>query len=60
MKINSNVTSYAGLIIIVLAALIMLVVFITDSVNNTTLAISGGLGVIGLLVQVFIGRSVDY
>lgn len=60
MKINSNVTSYVGLIIIVLAALIMLVVFITDNVNNTTLAISGGLGVIGLLVQVFVGRSVDY
>lgn len=57
---KSTLTTYAGLIIIVLAALIMLVIYLTDNVNNTTLAISGGLGVVGLLVQVFVGRSVDY
>lgn len=57
---KSTLTTYAGLIIILLAALIMLVIYLTDNVNNTTLAISGGLGVVGLLVQVFVGRSVDY
>lgn len=57
---KSKITTYAGLIIIVLAALFMLIVFIIDSVNNTTLAIAGGFGIVGLLVQVFVGRSVDY
>lgn len=57
---KSNITSYAGLFIIVLAALFMLIVYISDNVTNTTLAIAGGLGVVGLLVQIFVGRSVDY
>lgn len=61
MKTNINdIKSYAGLFIIALAALFMLVIYLTDNVNNTTLAISGGLAVAGLLVQVFIGRAVDY
>lgn len=55
-----NIKKYLGLVLIVIAAIIMLVVMITDNVNNTTLAIAGGLGVVGLLVQVFIGRSIDY
>lgn len=55
-----NFTKYLGLILIVLAAVLMLVFFLTDNVTNTTLAISGGLGVIGLLAQVFIGRRIDY
>lgn len=55
-----NVTKYLGLILIALAAVLMLIFMMTDYVTNTTLAISGGLGVVGLLVQVFIGRSVDY
>jgi heme/copper-type cytochrome/quinol oxidase subunit 4 len=55
-----NIKKYLGLALIVIAAIIMLVVMITDNVNNTTLAIAGGLGVVGLLVQVFIGRSIDY
>lgn len=57
---KSKLTTYAGLILIVIAALIMIIVYLTDNVNNTTLAISGGLGIAGLLVQVFVGRSVDY
>lgn len=61
MKTNINdIKSYAGLFVIALAALFMLIVYLTDNVTNTTLAISGGLAVIGLLVQVFIGRAVDY
>lgn len=54
-----NVTKYLGLILIALAAVLMLIFMLTDYVNNTTLAISGGLGVVGLLVQVFVGRSID-
>ena len=57
---KDKITTYAGLFIIVAAALFMLIIYIADYVNNTTLAIAGGLGVIGLLVQVFVGRSVDY
>lgn len=55
-----NIKKYLGLILIVIAAIVMLVVMITDNITNTTLAIAGGLGVLGLLVQVFIGRSIDY
>lgn len=55
-----NITKYLGLILIIVAAIFMLVVFLIDSVSNTTLAIAGGLSIIGLLVQVFVGRSVDY
>ena len=55
-----NVTTYLGLIIIVLAAIFMLVIYALDYTSNTMLAIGGGLAVIGLLVQVFVGRSVDY
>lgn len=55
-----NITKYLGLVLIVLGAIVMLVVMITDNVNNTTLAIAGGLGIVGLLVQIFVGRSIDY
>lgn len=55
-----NITKYLGLGLIVLGALVMLVVMITDNVSNTTLAIAGGLGIVGLLVQIFVGRSIDY
>ena len=55
-----NITSYIGLLIIVLAAIFMLVIYATGNTSNTLLAVGGGLAVIGLLVQVFVGRSVDY
>ena len=55
-----NLTSYIGLMIIVLAAIFMLVIYATGNTSNTMLAIAGGLGIIGLLVQIFVGRSVDY
>ncbi len=55
-----NVTSYIGLFIIVLAAIFMLVIYATGNTSNTMLAIGGGLGIVGLLVQIFVGRSVDY
>lgn len=55
-----NITKYVGLIIIALAAVLMLIFMMADYVTNTTLAIAGGLGVVGLLVQIFVGRSVDY
>lgn len=54
-----KIKKYVGLIIIVIAALVMLVVMATDNVTNTTLAIAGGLGIVGLLVQVFMGRKID-
>lgn len=55
-----NITKYLGLGLIVIGAIVMLVVMMTDNVNNTTLAIAGGLGIVGLLVQIFVGRSIDY
>ena len=55
-----NITSYIGLLIIVLAAIFMLVIYATGNTSNTLLAVGGGMAVIGLLVQVFVGRSVDY
>ena len=55
-----NITSYIGLIIIVVAAIFMLVIYATGNTSNTMLAIAGGIGIIGLLVQIFVGRSIDY
>lgn len=55
-----NITSYLGLIIIVLAAIYMLIIYATGNTTNTLLAVGGGLAILGLLVQVFVGRSVDY
>lgn len=54
-----NITKNLGLIIIVIAAILMLVVMMTDNVNNTWLATAGGLGILGLLVQIYIGRSMN-
>lgn len=54
-----NIKKYVGLIIIVIAAIIMLIILATDNVTNTTLMIAGGLGIVGLLVQVFLGRRID-
>ncbi len=55
-----NITKYLGIILIVVAAVLMLIFMLTDNITNTTLTIAGGLGVVGLLVQVFVGRRVDY
>jgi hypothetical protein len=55
-----NITRYIGLILIVLAAIIMISGYaIYGSPPNEFLAISSIMGIIGLLVQVFVGRAAD-
>lgn len=55
-----NITGYLGLILILVGALVMLGAYLSVGINNTALAIGVGLGIIGLLVQVFMGRATDY
>jgi predicted RNA methylase len=55
-----NFTGYLGLIVILIGALVMLVAYIMGNLNNTALALGAGLGVLGLLIQVFLGRAADY
>ena len=54
-----NLSRYLGLVVIVLAAIILIVGMAMGEPSNTLLGISAGLAVVGLLVQIFIGRSVD-
>lgn len=54
-----NITRYLGLVIIVIAAIVLIVAMAMGEPSNTILGIAAGLGVLGLLLQVFIGRAVD-
>jgi hypothetical protein len=54
-----NLTRYLGLVVICIAAIILIVAMAIGEPTNTVLAIAAILGVVGLLLQVFIGRAVD-
>ena len=54
-----NLSRYLGLVIIVIAAIVLIVAMAMGEPSNTILGIAAVLAVIGLLVQIFIGRSVD-
>ena len=54
-----NISRYLGLVIIVIAAIILIVAMAMGDPSNTVLATSAIMAVVGLLVQVFIGRAND-
>ncbi len=54
-----NFSRYLGLVIILIGAIVLIVAMAMGEPTNTMLGIAAILAVVGLLVQVFIGRSVD-
>ncbi|EMR02230.1 hypothetical protein [Cesiribacter andamanensis] len=54
-----NITRYLGLVVICIAAIILIIAMAMGEPSNTVLATAAILGILGLLLQVFIGRSVD-
>jgi heme A synthase len=54
-----NISRYLGLVVIVIAAVILIVAMAMGEPSNTILGTAAILAVVGLLVQVFIGRAAD-
>lgn len=54
-----NISRYLGLVIIVIAAIILIVAMAMGEPSNTILGTAAILAVIGLFVQIIIGRNND-
>ena len=54
-----NFSRYLGLVVIVIAAIIIIVAMAMGEPSNTVLGVAAALAVVGLLLQVFIGRAAD-
>ncbi|MBW3544513.1 MAG: hypothetical protein KY428_02745 [Bacteroidetes bacterium] len=54
-----NFSRYLGLVIILIGAIVLIVAMAMGEPSNTMLGIATILAVVGLLVQIFIGRASD-
>lgn len=59
MLTMENLTRYLGLVIILIGAIVVIVAMAMGEPSNTMLGTGAILAVVGLLVQIFIGRSSD-